>query len=1013
MKKISFILLFLSSILLLSAQNYKQQVEDTLLYFARNSRVWGNFKVDRVRVLSSTYRVELGEMFNSLHYRPELVDSMEQAVKAVIAPTYSDYAVQLVVQKKNNIRDLIPNYYRAKSDIDHSRYNTKYTETVPFVRNEDRAYDIKHGLQDCNIALWQSHGWYYEQRTDRWQWQRARVFTTVEDKFTLSFVIPYLAPMLERAGANVFMPRERDYQRNEVIVDNSQFTIHNSQFTILSSSDQKHSVHNAQLRKPGFAHNKEVYIEHENPFKAGTYEVIKTAHKESSTALWIPEIPEDGWYWVSIAYATEKKSVPDAKYTVRHSAGETTFLVNQQMGGGTWIYLGQFYFRKGADAEHASVVLSNESDHKGVVVADAVRFGGGMGNVARRPATDEEIARLKDEKDRKRKISIYEKEEYETSGRARFWEASRYWLQWAGAPDSVISFTKGLNDYTDDYTCRAQWVNWLNQGSVNAPDSVGLGIPIDLSFAFHSDAGCKLDTTIGTLCIYTTPFDVNENKYKYDFPSGQSRFASRDFTDFMMSQIVGDIRATANPRWTQRWMWDRSYSESRRPEVPAMLLELLSHQNFEDMRYGLDPRFKFIVSRAIYKATTKFIATQNNEDYVIAPLPVNSFALRLIGDNKVRLTWRPTIDSLEATAVTERYVVYTRRDGEGWDNGVLVEDTVAVLPIGVDEMMSYKVVAVNDGGASMDSEILSAYSARNAKGEVLVINGFDRVAGPEGFQSAPYAGFPEWLDRGVGDGVELQYIGRQHDFDSRHPWISDDDSGWGQSNSDYEEMLVAGNTHDFPLVHGSAIVKAGYSFVSCSRDAVENGYVNIVDYKLVDLILGEQKETLWGNDSNSCKYRTFSLNLQRELRRYVANGGGLFVSGAYVASDNWLSVNATKTDRQFVKEVLKVEWRADRATQDGELKAVYAPNNTSFEGEYRFVQHLNEEIYAVESPDAIVPVGQNAYTIMRYSQNNNSAAVAYLGKDYRVVVCGFPFETLATEDMQQQFMQQVIDFLTK
>ena len=1029
MKKISFILLFLSSILLLSAQNYKQQVEDTLLYFARNSRVWGNFKVDRVRISGGVYKVELGEMFNSLHYRPELIDSMEQAVKAVISPTYSDYAVQLVVQKKNNIRDLVPNYYRAKSDIDHSRYNTKYTETIPFVRNEDRAYDIKRGLQDRNIALWQSHGWYYEQRTDRWQWQRARVFTTVEDKFTLSFVIPYLAPMLERAGANVFMPRERDYQRNEVIVDNSQFTIHNSQFTILSSSDQKHSVHNAQLRKPGFAHNKEVYIEHENPFKAGTYEVMKTAHKKSSTALWIPEIPEDGWYWVSIAYATEKKSVPDAKYTVRHSAGETTFRVNQQMGGGTWIYLGQFYFRKGADAEHASVVLSNESDHKGVVVADAVRFGGGMGNVARRPATDEEIARLEDEKDRKRKISIYEKEEYETSGRARFWEASRYWLQWAGAPDSVISFTKGLNDYTDDYTCRAQWVNWLNQGSVNAPDSVGLGIPIDLSFAFHSDAGCKLDTTIGTLCIYTTPFDVNENKYKYDFPSGQSRFASRDFTDFMMSQIVGDIRATANPRWTQRWMWDRSYSESRRPEVPAMLLELLSHQNFEDMRYGLDPRFKFIVSRAIYKAMTKFIATQNNEDYVIAPLPVNSFALRLIGDNKVRLTWRPTVDSLEATAVAKKYVVYTRRDGEGWDNGVLVNDTVAVLPIGVDEMMSYKVVAINDGGASMDSEILSAYSARNAKGEVLVINGFDRVAGPEGFQSAPYAGFPEWLDRGVGDGVELQYIGRQHDFDSRHPWISDDDSGWGQSNSDYEQMLVAGNTHDFPFVHGRAIIKAGYSFVSCSRAAIENDDVDITDYKLVDLILGEQKETFWGGyysppvlggvsegqggDNKICKYRTFSLNLQRELRRYVANGGALFVSGAYVASDNWLSVNATKADRQFVKDVLKVEWRADRATQNGELKAVYAPNNTTFEGEYLFVQHLNEEIYAVESPDAIVPVGKNAYTVMRYSQNNNSAAVAYSGDDYRVVVCGFPFETLATEEMQTQFMQQIIDFLTK
>ena len=997
MKRLNLtILLFLSSLLLLQAQNYKQQVEDTLLYFARNSRVWGNFKVDRVRILDNVYKVELGEMFNSLHYRPELVDSMEQAVKSVIAPKYAGYKVKLCVHKKNDIRTLVPNYYRSKSDIDYSRYNTKYTKTTPFVCNEDRAYEVKHGLQDRNIALWQSHGWYYEQRTDRWQWQRARVFTTVEDKFTLSFVIPYLAPMLERAGANVFMPRERDYQRNEVIVDNAQCT-----------------MCNVQLKKSGFAHIQSIYHEHENPFHAGTYGVIKTNKEETSEVVWKAEIPEDGWYWVSIAYVTEDKSVPDAKYTVHHSAGETTFRVNQQMGGGTWIYLGQFYFRKGADADHASVVLSNESEYEGVVVADAVRFGGGMGNVARRPATDAEIARLEKEKDRKRKISIYEKEEYEISGRARFWEASRYWLQWAGAPDSVISYTKGLNDYTDDYTCRAQWVNWLNQGSVNAPDSVGLGIPIDLSFAFHSDAGCKLDTVIGTLCIYTTPFDVNENEYKYDFPSGQSRFVSRDLTDFVMLQIVGDIRATANRNWTQRWMWDRSYSESRRPEVPAMLLELLSHQNFEDMRYGLDPRFKFIVSRAIYKAMAKFIATQNNEECVIVPLPVNSFALRLIGDNKVRLTWHPTVDSLEATAVADKYVVYTRRGGEGWDNGRLVEDTVVVLPIDNDEMMSYKVVAVNDGGASFDSEILSAYSARNAKGEVLVVNGFDRVAGPEGFQSAPYAGFPEWLDRGVGDGVELQYIGRQHDFDSRHPWISDDDSGWGQSNSDYEQMLVAGNTHDFPFIHGRAIAKLGYSFVSCSREAIENGDIDIVDYKLVDLILGEQKETLWGNDSSSCKYRTFSVNLQRELRRYVSTGGALFVSGAYVASDNWLSVNATKVDKQFVKSVLKVEWRADRATQNGELEAVYAPNNTSFEGEYKFVQYLNEDIYAVESPDAIVPVGENAYTVMRYSQNNNSAVVAYSGGDYRSVVCGFPFETLETEEMQERFMKQVIDFLNR
>ena len=53
-----------------------------------------------------------------------------------------------------------------------------------------------------------------------WEWQRPRLFCTTEDLFTQSFVIPYIIPMLENAGAIVYTPRERDWQRNEVIVDN-------------------------------------------------------------------------------------------------------------------------------------------------------------------------------------------------------------------------------------------------------------------------------------------------------------------------------------------------------------------------------------------------------------------------------------------------------------------------------------------------------------------------------------------------------------------------------------------------------------------------------------------------------------------------------------------------------------------------------------------------------------------------------------------------------------------------
>ena len=46
------------------------------------------------------------------------------------------------------------------------------------------------------------------------------LFGTNEDLFTQTFVVPYIIPMLENAGAVVFSPRERDWQIVEKIIDN-------------------------------------------------------------------------------------------------------------------------------------------------------------------------------------------------------------------------------------------------------------------------------------------------------------------------------------------------------------------------------------------------------------------------------------------------------------------------------------------------------------------------------------------------------------------------------------------------------------------------------------------------------------------------------------------------------------------------------------------------------------------------------------------------------------------------
>ena len=48
----------------------------------------------------------------------------------------------------------------------------------------------------------------------------------------------------------------------------------------------------------------------------------------------------------------------------------------------------------------------------------------------------------------------------------------------------------------------------------------------------------------------------------------------------------------------------------------------------------------------------------------------------------------------------------------------------------------------------------------------------------------------------------------------------------GYSTGELEGMQIAGNTFDYPFIHGKAIQAAGsFSFVSCSDESVESGEV--------------------------------------------------------------------------------------------------------------------------------------------------------------------------------------------
>ncbi|MBQ1201369.1 MAG: xanthan lyase, partial [Alistipes sp.] len=82
---------------------------------------------------------------------------------------------------------------------------TNDSEGGQLVRPE-RPFKITEGLNDRHIALWQSHGRYFDVKANEWRWQRSLLWQTVEDLYTQSYVLPYVVPMLEAAGATVMLP---------------------------------------------------------------------------------------------------------------------------------------------------------------------------------------------------------------------------------------------------------------------------------------------------------------------------------------------------------------------------------------------------------------------------------------------------------------------------------------------------------------------------------------------------------------------------------------------------------------------------------------------------------------------------------------------------------------------------------------------------------------------------------------------------------------------------------------
>lgn len=820
-----------------------------------------------------------------------------------------------------------------------------------WVTNASSLSQPTKGLQGRHISLWASHGRYFNNEKNEWQWQRPYLFCTTEDLFTQTIVVPFLMPMLEKAGANVFSPRERDWQTNEVIVDND---IRNNGVYKESNMEQKWIDGGVSGFSPD---GTETLYGSANPFMWGTTRKAQTTKIPTCSISYQPQIPDDGTYAVYVSYPTIGKSISDAEYIVIHKGERTVFKVNQQMGGGTWVYLGTFDFTKGCSPNNM-VILTNASEDKGFVTADAVRFGGGMGNVSRNGLT---------------------------SGLPRCLEGARYYAQWAGAPDSIYNSKGGTDDYKDDINVRSRMTNWLAGGSCFMPKAEGKSVPIDLSLAVHSDAGYNPDmkSIYGSLSICTTNF--NEGK----LASGLSRGVSMDFARMLLDGLHSDMTAGYG-KWTKRELYDRNYSETRVPEMPSAIIETLSHQSFPDMQMAQDPNVKFTIARSIYKTILKFLSKLYDKQYVVAPLPPISPYTKFAEEGVLEIGWQPQEDKTEPTSSPTQYIVYTAIGNNGFDNGEIVKENKLRIKLSPDVLYSFKVTAVNRGGESFPTENLVAVYHQSANKNILVINGFKRLSAPAVLESDSLQGFDMKEDLGVAYGTTIGWSGAQLDFGKIHAGKIGS-GGLGYSGNELEGVFVTGNTFDYAAEHARAILPMGkYNITSSSTDAVQGGKVDLTEYFCIDYIAGLEKYS----PQAVKRYKSFPLQIQTKLGEYVRQGGSLLVSGAYVNSDM-----QSGNDRKFLREVLHVDNGMQTETEsiDG--------MGTNF----NIYNEINPQHYAAVKVD-VMPAVKPAFCTLTYS-NGFSACVAYKGDVYRTIAMGFPFECIKSDNKKEIIMRGFMNFL--
>ena len=139
------------------------------------------------------------------------------------------------------------------------------------------------------------------------------------------------------------------------------------------------------------------------------------------------------------------------------------------------------------------------------------------------------------------------------------------------------------------------------------------------------------------------------------------------------------------------------------------------------------PLFRLDASRAMYRGIVNYFADRDGLTPVYLPEPPTQLALENLAEGLV-VSWQPGLIGSPFGDTPTSYLVQTSTDGFYWSEGTSTTSTEMLLETEVNDTVYARVVAVNDGGRSFTSEVVSGHRSVDGSAAVLIVDAFDRFA---------------------------------------------------------------------------------------------------------------------------------------------------------------------------------------------------------------------------------------------------------------------------------------------